>query len=65
MLHIEFPKNESLFENLIDLNGSALGLLLARKTEQVLHDVVGSLRLFIELFDVIQPARKNEFVGLQ
>jgi hypothetical protein len=47
MLHVEFPKDESLFEDLIDLNRSTLGLLLARKTEQVLDDVVGSLRLFI------------------
>ncbi len=65
VLHVKFPKDQSFLEDLIDLNRSTLGLLLAGKTEQVLDDVMGSLRLFIELFDVIQPARENKFVGFQ
>ena len=64
-LHIKFPKDQSFLENLIDLNRRTLGLVLAGKTKQVLDNVVGSLRLFVELFDVIEPARKDKFVGFQ
>ena len=63
--HGEFPKNESLFEYLIHLDGSALGLLLTGKTEQILDDVVGSLSLFIELINVVQPSRENELFRFQ
>ena len=51
---IVFPQRERIFQNLIQLHRQALGLVLARETQQVVHDAVRALRLLVNLLDVLR-----------
>ena len=62
--HVVFAKYERVFENLIQLHRSALGFVLTGEAQEILHDVMGALRLLIELFEVTRAARIREFFGL-
>ena len=57
---VVFTQRKRVFQNLIQLHGQALGLVLARETQQVLHDAMRSLRLLVELLDVIGALRADD-----
>ena len=59
-IHVVFAQDEGVFHDLIDLHGSALGLVLTREAEQALNDVMGALRLLLELVDVVRAAILRE-----
>src|SRR5882724_7710540 len=50
-------QGERVFEYLVDAYGNALGLMLAGKTEKILHDAMSALGLFIQLFAVFETLR--------
>ena len=64
-LHIEFAKNQRVLQYLVQLDRRAMGLLLPREAEQIQHDVMGALRLFVEFFQILRAAALDEFLGLQ
>src|SRR5437660_3168670 len=51
-------QREGLFEGLVDLDGNTFGFVLASEAQQVLHDAVGALRLFVKfvrIFHALLP----------
>ena len=64
-LHVVFAKDERFFENLVELDGRALGLVLASEAQKILDDVMGTLGLFMDLFEVIAGAGAQDFFGFK
>ena len=52
-------KGESIFQNLVDVDRGALRLVLAREAQQVLHDTMGALRLFVQFIGVLDSLRTD------
>src|SRR5436305_6516418 len=58
-------KCQSIFENLIQLDRDALGLVLASEAEQVLNDAVSPLRLLVKLIGILHTLGSQLAAGEQ
>jgi len=56
---IVVAEGQRILEHLVQANGDALRLVLARKAQEILHDSVSALRLLVELFAVFQTLRTD------
>src|SRR5271154_1399276 len=64
-LHVVFAQDQRVVENLVELNRRALRLVLARKAEEILDDMMRALSLLVELFEIVGPARSDVLFGFQ
>src|SRR5260370_22674669 len=56
-------QGQSVLENLIELHGDALGLVLPREAQQVLHNAVSALSLLIKLVGIFDALRRQLTTG--
>src|SRR5256885_428101 len=62
---VVIAERKSIFNNLIERNRYAFRVVLPREAEQVLHDSVRALRLFIKFFRVLQSLRIHLAAGCE
>ena len=62
---VVIAERKSIFNNLVEQNGYAFGFVLPREAEQVLHDSVRALRLFIKFLRIFQALRIHLAAGCE
>src|SRR6266849_5099834 len=58
-------QRQRIFEDLIQMHWNALGLVLARKAQKILHDTMSTLSLLVELVAIFQSLWTDLSAGSQ